>query len=81
MEALVVYLVLMGILLVIGGLVSSHKHREELELREKNPELYLRLKEMEQEQKRIEHEQKRMKHDSINKGIGIGTFIASRFLR
>jgi len=61
------------------------KQQEMSELRQANPEIWLRMKEMELEQKRMEQEENRRKHErgkeAANVGLTIGKMIASRYTK
>lgn len=60
---------------IVKGLIQAAKNKESAELRQKDPELWLRAKQIEHEERLMEHQKRVTSHNGIRTGIGIGAFI------
>ena len=66
---------------IVKGLKESAKNKELEDLKQKNPEVWVQLKQMEHEERLIEHEKHQMRHDSMKTGVGIGAYLLRIFTK
>jgi hypothetical protein len=56
---------------VIKAMKKASKDRENAELKQRDPEKWMRLQEMEHERQMMQHQKRMMTHDGMKTGIGL----------